>query len=215
MKTIALKGDLRSSLGTKDAKALRNEGKVPCVLYGGKDVIHFFIYAPDFKNLVYTPNTYKVQLTVDNRQVMAILKDVQFHPVSESILHVDFMEISDGKPVEVFIPLTISGNSPGVRAGGKLIKKMTRLRVRGLINDIPEFYEIKIDDLNIGQSVKVGQVSIKDVEVLDAKQNAIVSVRVTRNVAEEEPTAEAKVAEGEAKPEGEAGKPEAKEGDKE
>jgi large subunit ribosomal protein L25 len=124
------------------------------------------------------------------------------------------MEISEGKAVEVFIPIIVSGNSPGVRAGGKLIKKMTRLKVKGLINDIPEFVEVNIDSLNIGQSVKVGNLNLKGVEVLDAKQNAVVTVRVTRNVAEEEtPAVVATTAEGAtaATAEGEKEKEEGKE----
>jgi large subunit ribosomal protein L25 len=182
MKTVALTGELRPSLGTKDAKTLRNEGKVPCVLYGGGELLHFFVYAPDFNALVYTPNTYKVQLTIEGKKHLAILQDMQFHPVNETILHADFLSVDENKSVLLSIPIKVTGNSPGVRAGGKLIQKIQRLKVRGSINKIPDFVEIAIDKLEIGQSVKVKELSIKDVEILDAKENAVVSVKITRNV---------------------------------
>lgn len=182
MKTVALTGELRPSLGTKDAKTLRNEGKVPCVLYGGGEQVHFFVYSPDFNALVYTPNTYKVQLTIEGKQYLAILQDMQFHPVNESILHADFLSVDENKSVVLSIPIKVSGNSPGVRAGGKLIQKIQRLKVRGSINKIPDFVEIAIDKLEIGQSVKVKELVIKDVEILDAPENAAVSVKITRNV---------------------------------
>ena len=133
MKTVALTGELRSDLGSKYSRAMRNEGKVPCVLYGGGDHIHFFVYAPDFKALVYTPNTYKVQLTIEGKKYMAILHDMQFHPVNESILHADFLAVDEKNPITVSIPVTVEGNSPGVRAGGKLIQKIQRLKIKGLI----------------------------------------------------------------------------------
>lgn len=182
MKTVALTGELRPSLGTKDAKSLRNEGKVPCVLYGGGEVIHFFVYAPDFNALVYTPNTYKVQLTIDGKKHLAILQDMQFHPVNEAILHADFLAVDENKSVLLSIPIKVTGNSPGVRAGGKLIQKIQRLKVRGTISNIPDFVELSISDLDIGQSIKVKEISIPNVEILDSKENAVISVKITRNV---------------------------------
>jgi len=182
MKTVALTGELRSTLGSKDSRALRNEGKVPCVLYGGGEHIHFYIYSPDFKALVYTPNTYKVQLTIEGKKYMAILHDMQFHPVNEAIIHADFLLVDDKKYVTVSIPVKVSGNSPGVRAGGKLIQKIQRLRVKALIKDIPDAVELNIDSLELGQSIKVKDISIPEVEILDAKENAVVSVKMTRNV---------------------------------
>lgn len=182
MKTVALTGELRSTLGSKDSRALRNEGKVPCVLYGGGEHIHFYIYSPDFKALVYTPNTYKVQLTIEGKKYMAILHDMQFHPVNETIIHADFLMVDEKKYITVSIPVKVSGNSPGVRAGGKLIQKIQRLRVKALIKDIPDAVEVNIESLDLGQSVKVKDISIPEVEILDAKENAVVSVKMTRNV---------------------------------
>src|SRR5574343_194906 len=186
MKTVALTGELRSNLGSKSSRALRNEGKVPCVLYGGSELVHFFIYSPDFKNLVYTPNTYKVQLTIEGKKYQAILQDMQFHPVNEAILHADFLLVDDKKQVTVSIPVKVTGNSPGVRSGGKLIQKVQRLKIKGLISNIPDSVDVNIDTLDLGQSIKIKQISIPNIEILDSKDNAIVTVKMTRNVVKEE-----------------------------
>lgn len=186
MKTVALTGELRSNLGSKSSRALRNEGKVPCVLYGGSELVHFFIYSPDFKNLVYTPNTYKVQLTIEGKKYQAILQDMQFHPVNEAIIHADFLLVDDKKNVTVSIPVKVTGNSPGVRSGGKLIQKVQRLKIKGLITNIPDSVDVNIDTLDLGQSIKIKQISIPNIEILDSKDNAIVTVKMTRNVVKEE-----------------------------
>lgn len=186
MKTVALTGELRSNLGSKSSRALRNEGKVPCVLYGGSELVHFYIYSPDFKNLVYTPNTYKVQLTIEGKKYQAILQDMQFHPVNEAIIHADFLLVDDQKQVTVSIPVKVTGNSPGVRSGGKLIQKVQRLKIKGLISNIPDSVDVNIDTLDLGQSIKIKQISIPNIEILDSKDNAIVTVKMTRNVVKEE-----------------------------
>ncbi len=181
MKTILLKGESRGELGTRTAKALRSEGKVPCVIYSeGKEATHFAVYQADFKNLVYTPNVYKVRINLDGQNHEAILQDIQFHPVSDAILHADFMTVDANKKVIMEVPIRVVGNSPGVRGGGKLITKITRLRVKGLIADMPDFIDVTIDGLEIGQSAKVRQISIDKLEILDAQENAIVSVKTTR-----------------------------------
>lgn len=181
MKTILLKGESRGELGTRTAKALRSEGKVPCVIYSeGKEATHFAIYQADFKNLVYTPNVYKVRINLDGQNHEAILQDIQFHPVSDAILHADFMTVDANKKVVMEVPIRVVGNSPGVRGGGKLVVKINRLRVRGLIADMPDFIDVTIDALEIGQSAKVRQIAIDKLEILDAQENAIVSVKTTR-----------------------------------
>ncbi len=182
MKSVAMFGYLRDGVGKSAAKAIRNEGKVPCVLYGVGEHIHFSMYAADFKPLVYTPNTYKVKLDLDGKTYRAILKDIQFHPVNESILHADFLEITDDKPVEMLIPVKLVGNSVGVRAGGKLIANVKKLRVKGLHTDFPDFIEVSIDTLEIGGVIKVGDIKADKVTILDSPSNPIVSVRTTRNV---------------------------------
>ena len=181
MKTILLKGESRGELGTRTAKALRSEGKVPCVIYSeGKEATHFAVYQADFKNLVYTPNVYKVRINLDGQNHEAILQDIQFHPVSDAILHADFMTVDANKKVVMEVPIRVVGNSPGVRAGGKLVTKINRLRVRGLIADMPDFIDVTIDTLEIGQSAKVRQIEVVNLEILDAKENAIVSIKTTR-----------------------------------
>jgi large subunit ribosomal protein L25 len=181
MKTIFLKGELRAEVGTRTAKALRTEGKVPCNMYGlAEGNLNFAVYQADFKNLVYTPNVYKVKIELNGKNYDAILQDIQFHPVSDMIIHCDFMAVDESKPVIMEIPVRVVGNSPGVRAGGKLVKKLNRLRVRGLIKDLPDFIDVSIDTLEIGQSAKVGHLQVSGFDLLDSPANAIVSVNTTR-----------------------------------
>ncbi len=180
MKTIVLKGETRIDTGKKATKALRIEGKVPCVVYGKNGNSHFGVYEYDFKNLVYTPNTYMVQLNLEGGKKLAKLQDIQFHPVSEAIIHADFMEVSLDVPLTISIPVNISGNAPGVRAGGRLIVKIKKLTVKGMIKDIPDSIEINVDKLEIGQNVRVGDLNVKGLELLDTKANSVVSVSATR-----------------------------------
>jgi large subunit ribosomal protein L25 len=184
MKSIAMFGYLRDGVGKSSTKTLRNEGKVPCVLYGGEHV-HFSMYAQDFKLLVYTPNTYKVKLEVDGKVYKAILKDIQFHPVNDSILHADFQEIDETKEVELSIPIKLVGNSVGVRAGGKLVVKSQKLRVRSLPINLPDYIEINIDTLDIGKAIKVADVKVENMILLDSVNNPIVTVKTTRAAMEE------------------------------
>ena len=180
MKTIVLKGDARTDTGKKATKALRSEGKVPCVVYGKNGNSHFGVYEYDFRNLVYTPNTYMVQLNLEEGKKLAKLQDIQFHPVSEAIIHADFMEVSLDVPLTISIPVNVSGNAPGVRAGGRLIVKIKKLTVKGMIKDIPDSIEINVDKLEIGQNIRVGDINIKGLELLDTKANSVVSVSATR-----------------------------------
>ncbi len=185
MKTILLKGEIRTELGSRTSKALRAKGMVPCVLYGGNDVVHFGVYEADFKNLVYTPNVYKVKLDLNGKSYDAILKDMQFHAVSEAIIHADFYQTSADKPVVMNIPVKVTGNSPGVRAGGKLVKKIDRLQVRGFIQDMPDFIETPIDSLELGQSLRVKAIQLDKLQILDAPENAIITIKATRASAQE------------------------------
>lgn len=182
MKTILLKGEKRAELGTKSAKSLRNEGKVPCVLYSKDALEHFTVYRQDFKNLVYTPNTYKVKLSIDGTEFNAILQDIQFDPVNDVITHADFLKVDDKTSVTVNIPVVIVGSAPGVRAGGKLIQKISKMQVKGLLNNLPDSIEVNIESLNIGQSIKVKDVVANNFQILDAQENAIVSCKITRAV---------------------------------
>jgi large subunit ribosomal protein L25 len=180
MKTIAMFGNARTTVGKVSTKALRTEGKVPCVLYGGKENVQFSMFEPDFKMLVYTPNTYKVKLDIDGKTYHAFLKDIQYHPVNDAILHADFLEISENKPVEVSVPVRLVGNSIGVRQGGKLLVKAKKLRVRALPAQLPDAIELNIETLEIGKSMKVADVKAGDLQLLDSPNNPIVTIKTTR-----------------------------------
>jgi large subunit ribosomal protein L25 len=180
MKTILLKGELRDGLGSGSSKQLRNEGKVPCVMYGLGENLNFAVYSADFKNLVYTPNVYKVRIDVAGKSYEAVLQEIQFHPVSDAIIHVDFLAVAADKPVVMEIPVKVVGNSPGVRAGGKLVKKINKLKVRGLIANLPDYIDVSIDTLEIGHSAKVKDLTVTGFDILDAKENAILTVKTTR-----------------------------------
>jgi len=182
MKTVLLKAASRKELGTVATKELRAAGQVPCVMYGIDEPKHFAIYEADFKALVYTPNVYKVQLEIDGKAYDAILQDLQFHAVRDTILHADFLQITMDKPVVMEIPVHLVGNSPGVRNGGKLVKKINRLRCKGIMADFPDFIEVSIAELKIGMSVRVKQIEVAKLELLDAPENAVVSVRTARTV---------------------------------
>lgn len=180
MKTIALKGELRTGLGKAATKQVRAKGMTPCVLYGTGENLHFAIYEADFKNLVYTPNTYLVRIEVEGKMVIAKLQDLQFHPVSESILHADFYAVDLSKPITIQLPIKVVGNSPGVRNGGKLRIKIKKLTVNGLIEDLPDFIEVDISKLAIGKSIRVRDLKVDKVKLLDTPENSVVSVVVTR-----------------------------------
>jgi len=180
MKVIALKGDVREGLGKAITKKIRQAGKVPCVVYGNGENQNFSVYQADFKHLVYTPNTYLVQLNVGDQSKLAKVQELQFHPVSDDIIHADFYEVDPAKPVSIPVPVKVVGNSPGVRAGGKLQLKIKKLNVLGLIADIPDFIEVNIDKLAIGKSVKVKDIKLDGLTLLDSENNSIVSVIITR-----------------------------------
>ncbi len=193
MKTVSLSGSLRENVGKKDAKMHRYAGKVPCVLYGGKEQIHFATDAVNFKPILFTPETFLLHLNIDGREFDAILKDVQYHPVEDNVLHADFLQIEAGKPVTVSLPVKTLGTSPGVMRGGKLKIKLSRLKVKGLVEAIPEFIEINIAKVNVGQSVKVKDLSIENISFLDLPNNVVLDVKAARGIvlADEEPAAEA------------------------
>ncbi len=180
MQTFDIKGTARVAGGKKAAKQLRREGLVPCVVYGGENNITFTVPAGDFRGLVYTPNVYIVNLSIDGNAMQAVLKDIQFHPISGDILHVDFLQIFDDKPVTVAVPLKIVGHSEGVKAGGKLIIEMRKLNIKGLPADLKDILEVDVTNLNIGQVIKVGDLHFENVELLNAKSAVVAAVKATR-----------------------------------
>ena len=180
MKTILLKGLERESVGTASAKLVRENGMVPCVLYGGENQVNFTVYRDDFKNLIYTPNTYLVKIEIGDKSFRAIVQEVQFHPVNDSIIHVDFLEVKEDKPVMLSVPTIVTGNSPGERAGGRLAVKLKKVRIKGFLKDLPDAIEVNIDNLELGKSIKVENISIPNIELLHAPNVAILSVEATR-----------------------------------
>ncbi len=180
MQTFDIKGTKRECGGKKAAKQLRREGNVPCIVYGGEKEIAFSVPEVDFRGLIYTPNVYLVNLTIDGYEMKAVLKDIQFHPISEKILHVDFLQIFDDKPVTIAIPLNITGHSEGVKAGGKLQIEMRKLNVKGLPANLPDRLNVDITTLGLGQVIKVSSLHYDNLEILNAKTAVVAAVKSTR-----------------------------------
>jgi len=180
MKSIKIKGELRKSTGKKDSKKLRNEERVPCVLYGGKENVHFAVSEKDLKKLVFTPNVYLVDLELDGKKHKAIMQELQFHPVTDRVIHIDFLEIFDDKEVVINIPVELQGLAEGVQAGGKLQVINRKLRVRALLKDLPDTLQINVEKVELGKNVKVGELDFKNLELLDAGNTVIATVKLTR-----------------------------------
>lgn len=180
MKTFDIKGTKREVGGKKAAKELRRNGLIPCIVYGGQKETVFSVPEVDFRGLVYTPNVYIVNLSIDGETCQAVLKDIQFHPISGNILHVDFLQISDDKPVTIGVPLKIVGHSEGVKAGGKLQVEMRKLNVKGLPANLPDILEVDITTLGLGQVIKVGSLHYDNLEILNAKSAVVAAVKSTR-----------------------------------
>ncbi|MBR1774824.1 MAG: 50S ribosomal protein L25/general stress protein Ctc [Bacteroidales bacterium] len=196
MKTVSMSGSSRKNVGKKDAKALRRDNMVPCVLYGGKEEqVIFAVPSKDFKGLLFTPDTHYVELTIDGNKTMAILQDIQYHPVTDEVLHADFLRIFDDKPITIAVPVKTTGTAPGVLQGGKLQIKLRKVRLCGLPNAIPQEVVLDISKLGIAQGIKVNEINIPDVEVMEVKSSVVVTVRATRNAVAAAATEETAAAE--------------------
>jgi len=228
MKTYQLNAEARVDLGKKAAKALRKEDKIPVVLNGGKMVeldkdgkyngkllagekvvpvgragkgiitTDLTVNRTDVRKLIYSPDVFVIDLTYDGQTRKAVVKDVQFHPVNDSILHIDLMEVNDEKPVVVEIPVHVEGHAVGVKAGGKLYLSMKKVKVKGIYSDIPETIMVNVDDLQIGHAIKVGDLKFDKFELVSAKELVIAGVRTTRAAAAAAAEGEGEAAEGEA-----------------
>lgn len=182
MKAVSVSGSLRENVGKKDAKNLRKQGLVPCVLYGIGEQKHFSVDKRSFKNLIYTPETNYAEIDIDGTSYKAIVKDAQFHKVTDEILHVDFYEICDTKPIVVDIPLVTVGNSVGVLQGGRLVKHFRRIKVKGLYNKIPDNIEVDISHLKLHDGIVVSELEIEGVKVMENPATVVVGVLPTRQV---------------------------------
>jgi large subunit ribosomal protein L25 len=180
MKTFELKGTVRTDLGKKATKAERVAENVPCVLYGGKENTHFITTTSDIRKLVYSPEVFVVNLDIDGKKTKAIMKALQFHPVTDKVLHIDFLQVSEDKPVTVEIPVKLEGLAEGVKAGGKLALEMRKLKVKGLYTQLPESIVIDVTSLGLGKSVQVGKVQVENLEILNAKNAVVAQVKLTR-----------------------------------
>lgn len=180
MKTFEIKGSLRKDVGKKSSRKIRNDGSVPCVMYGGEELVHFSVHELSFKDVVYTPNIYLIKLDIEGKSFDALLQDVQFHPVSDHIIHVDFKQISFDKEVATYLPIKLVGESVGIKQGGKLRLKRRKLKVKALPGNLPDFIEIDITKLDIGESIKIGEVVIDNLELLDPHRSMIVAIASSR-----------------------------------
>ena len=193
MKSITIKGSKSESVGKVSTKALRNAGKVPCVIYGGDQPVHFSAEEKAFKNLVYTPNVYTAAIELDGQTFAAILQDIQFHPVTDKILHVDFYQLHDDKAVTMNIPVKLKGTSPGVLNGGSLRFTNRKLKVKAVPANLPDFIEADISKLKIGSKLYITELFNDDYTFMHPDNTVVVQVRTSRNAvvaSEEEEEAE-------------------------
>jgi large subunit ribosomal protein L25 len=180
MKTAQLSGSIRTNVGKKDASAVRNAGMVPCVLYGQGEQTHFAVKKNDIEKIVFSPEVFQVELDIDGKKANGIIRELQQHPTKDTILHVDFLELSATKPVKVGLPVRLTGSSRGVMAGGKLMQVFRRLNCIGLPQDLPEAIVLDITKLKIGKSIRVGSIEIPGVKFLDPANAVVVSVKMAR-----------------------------------
>lgn len=183
MKTFELNGSARTGLGKKATKALRKEDKIPAIIYGGDkgaDATHFVVTKNDVRKLIYTPEIFLVNLTLDGKAQKAILKEVQVHPVTDEILHIDFLHVTEKKPIVIEVPVVLDGLAEGVRAGGKLSLDLRKLKVKAQYDKVPEKLHINVEDLALGKSIQVGQLQFDGLELLNAKNAVVCRVQLTR-----------------------------------
>ena len=187
MKEIKVTGNKRSDLGKKASKLLRKEGLVPCNLYGeakGENglpvAMSFTATDAELRKIVYTPYVYVIKLVIDGEEHTAIMKELQFHPVTDALLHVDFYEITEEKPIVIGIPVRLNGLAQGIRDGGRMNLSVRKINVKAKYQDIPEYLDIDVTDLTIGKSIKVGNLSFEGLELVTSKEVVVCSIKATR-----------------------------------
>jgi large subunit ribosomal protein L25 len=185
MKTIKISAEPRTDTGKKSTRDLRKEDHVPCVMYGGPEVLHFHAHENDFRHLVYSPTAYIVEIDLHGKTHTAVMHDLQFHPVTDKLNHIDFVEVSDNKPVTVEIPIRLVGAAIGMKDGGKPRQRRRVLKVRGLLQHLPDVLDIDITDVAIGDVIKIGDLSYDNLEILDPARSmifAVVSSRISKGM---------------------------------
>lgn len=183
MKSVSISGSPRENVGKKDARAQRNQGMIPCVIYGGKEQKLFVVDERQFKDLLYTPEVKYAEVNINGDVRKAIVQEVQFHAITDKLLHVDFLEVVDGKPITIELPFKIKGTSPGVLKGGLLKKRVRKLKVRGLLENVPEEITADISPLDINDMMKIGDLHIDNLEIVDNPNKVILQVVPTRGSA--------------------------------
>ena len=202
MKTLAINVKEREKVGKTNTRTLRNQGNVPCVLYGGEKQVTFYAHENDFRKLVYTPDTFLVQLDFNGKKIRAIMKDIQFHPLTDKILHIDFLEVFEDKAVTVSIPVVLNGAAAGVRNGGVLMFRRNKIITKGLIANLPDAIELNIEHLEIGMFTYIKDLDIEGCQFIAPENSVIVGVKTARAAIEEVVLEEE--GEGEGEGEGEA-----------
>jgi large subunit ribosomal protein L25 len=180
MKKFQIKGTARLGVGKKDSKVLRSSDIVPCVIYGGEKVVHFQAHENEFRKLVYTPKVYETEIEVDGTKYNAFMQALQFHPVTDKLLHIDFLEIRENVPVKLEIPVRLDGYAKGIQQGGRLKANLRTLKAKGFSKDFPDEIVIDVTDLALSESVRVGDVKVAGIEILNAKSVPVATVVVTR-----------------------------------
>jgi large subunit ribosomal protein L25 len=186
MKTLAINVKERENVGKTNTRALRNQGNVPCVLYGGEKQVTFYAHENDFRKLVYTPDTFVVELDIDGTVTKAIMQDIQFHPVTDKILHIDFLEVFDNKAITVSIPVNLNGTPIGVKNGGNLMFRRSKIITKGLVANLPNSIELNIEHLNIGMFTYIKDITVEGCELIAPGNSVVVGVKTARTVVEEE-----------------------------
>ena len=180
MKTLSINATKRTEYGKKVAKAIRREGQIPCIIYGGGEEIAFSVDAKEVKPLIYTPNSYVVEINIDGKVETAVMREVQFHPVREQILHIDFYRVQENKPVAIAIPVRLTGNAEGVKIGGKLALSARKLVVKAMVENLPDELVVDVTPLKVGQTIFVGDLQFENLQFVTPATTAVCAVRVTR-----------------------------------
>lgn len=204
MRSVAIEGTSREELGTKSAKQLRRQGMVPCVIYGAGRNIHFYTDHRSFKDILYTPEAMMAVVNIDGNEIKCIVRDAQYHPVSEELEHVDLLELAPGKAVQIKVPINLVGNARGVRNGGKLKFILRKVSIRATEENLPGMIDLDIENLRIGQTLRVGDLPADNFEVTDNPSLTVVAIRTARGAVEDTDDEEGEGEAEEAKEEAEA-----------
>lgn len=180
MKTIELSGQMRAASGKKECKALKNAGRIPCIIYGNGENVHFSVCSKEVKTIIYTPNSYIIHLNIDGKQETVVMREVQYHPVYEQILHIDFYRVTAGKPVIIDVPVKLVGNSEGVKQGGKLVLMKRKVKVSALSENLPDFIEVDTTPMALGSSYFVGDIKSDKFTILTPASASLCAVNITR-----------------------------------